>query len=61
MTRPTDDDCDRAPASPPPESAGGFYARMAHARRAAGQPLDDRDHQALAAYPECPPLLETQS
>lgn len=33
-------------------------ARMAHARIAAGLPVDDLDRQALARYPECPPLLE---
>lgn len=31
-------------------------ARMAHARKAAGQPLDSVDRQALAHHPDCPPI-----
>jgi hypothetical protein len=41
------------PACPDPEELAGIWAgraRMAAARRAAGQPLDDIDRQALARH-----------
>lgn len=36
-------------------------ARMAHARRSAGHPLDELDLEALDHYPTCPPLLQETS
>lgn len=35
-------------------------ARMAHARKLAGLPLDKADLDAIAMYPEMPPLVDEE-